>query len=241
MAKQVSGSLTSLKSVKHWFMVGKMPYWTLYKGQPQSKETNVATIAKNPDIEDLEESWQMLESLLEIYENGIFTILAKPKYEATAGLNKIVYSVGFNEDLGQNQNGINSLPIQYQNASGIGAIIEKELEKEKHLWNLEKKIEDMESSMNVKETFGNKIMGMLESNMPLLLENVIPMLLNKFMPVAKPGAIAGPKLESINQNENEIIASSLERIAVHFSLVEALPKLADFIESNPEMAKTFLK
>ncbi len=231
MAKQIAGAITNLENLKVWFMEGKFPFWTLYRGNPVTKATNEATVARNPDIDDMEESWTMLEKLLSSFENGVFTVYAKPKYDGNLG-NKTLFTTGI---VLEDNPGISGVGIK--GLSPYIGSIDQILEKEKKTWELERKVEDLETAMIGKQSIGDRIFGLLEANMEPIINNLLPMLLQKLSP--QPGTIGGPVKQPISSSENNV-EDALARIAVHFDLEDVLPKLATWIEKNPDMARNLL-
>lgn len=231
MAKQIVGAINNLENLKVWFMEGKYPFWTLYRGNPVTKATNEATVARNTDIEDMEEAWGLLERILSSFQNGVFTVFAKPRFDGNFG-NKTLFTTGIVLEDNPGIGGIGDKGL----SPYIGSI-DQILEKEKKTWELERKVEDLETAMIGKQSIGDRIFGLLEANMEPIINNLLPMLLQKLSP--QPGTIGGPVKQSIASSDNNV-EDALARIAVHFDLEDVLPKLATWIEKNPDMARNLL-
>lgn len=232
MARQIAGAITNLENLKVWFMEGKYPYWTLYRGNPVTKATNEATVARNTDIEDIEEAWGLLERILSSFTNGVFTVFAKPRFEGNVG-NKTLFTTGIVVEETTGINGVGDKSL----APYIGSI-DQILDKEKKTWELERKVEDLEAAMHGKQSVGDRIFGLLEANMEPIINNLLPLLLQKFSP--QPGTIGGPVKQMVDPGSENAIEDALSRISAHFDLNEVLPKLATWIEKNPQMAANLL-
>lgn len=242
MAKLSEGSVRTLENLEAWFKAPPLsPYFTIYNG------TSVRDrLAVNLDIKDIDEAWSQLEGYLTPIEDGVFKIFKTHEPKNPNGMS-IKYApgsanVGTPSVSGLPNNSIMGIS-EYDNR--IGSIIEKAVSVEKEKWEQNRKIEDLESMINAKQSIGDRVGAMIENSLPQLIDIVLPALVAKITGVTpQPGNIAGLQnnaAEPIHTDETDIINSALERIqAAGIDLVVVLPKLADMVEKNPTMIKGFL-
>lgn len=246
-------AITSLENLRQWWEVdNKSPYWTLYRGSRSSKGTDV--IARNDTLDDHETSWDMLEQMISInsQEGGEFTILRTDKPKGNFGPKVVVILSHAPAYQGApSVSGIPGLPFVAGSPQGIQAYIADEVKKERHSWELEKKVEDLEAAINAKQEgslFERAINKLIETDK---IGNLLEIIIAKAMgPTGAPQmshvAVSGmPGASQADTPTNQFqydtvrVANAMERIRVYFpDIHETLEKLANYIETNPEMAKT---
>lgn len=238
-------AMTSMESIRTWWEAdSERPYFSLYRGTRGTKPSDI--IIRNDTLDDLDAAWEMLEQMLTINsgEGGEFTILRTDKPKSNYGMKGVVVlsQVPATPAIA----GIPGMPFIGAGQS-IQAFIAGEIEKEREKWDLAKKVEDLEAAINAGqeggpiERFLNRLLDSPK------IDGILDVVLSKVLTPANtpqpshvavsgaPGAAASGQF----QYDTERIAASLERIRAHFPDIHGtLDRLADFIDRNPEMARS---
>lgn len=136
--------ITSLPSLRTWFLDNQKPYWTLYQNG-----ANRAIIARNETVEDLNQAWNVLETnVLAQAEGGTANVRVyvtdKPKHnhglETEARILPLVAQPG--------QVGIAGVPAGYVDESRVAGMLRDAEEK----WELKQKIKELEAERDNQPT-----------------------------------------------------------------------------------------
>lgn len=237
-------AMTSIEDLRTWWEAdNERPYFTLYRGTRATKASDI--IIRNDTIEDLEPAWDMLEQMLTINstEGGEFTILRADKPKSNYGMKGVV--VLSHARATPAVAGIPGMPF-IGAGQNIQSFIAGEIEKEREKWELSKKVDDLEAAINAKQE-GSLVERALNRVIDGdKLDALIGVLIDKFLSpkgahVPSHVAVSGAPGAAPDQfqYDTERIAAALERIRAHFPDVHGtLDRLADFIDRNPEMAKS---
>lgn len=237
-------AMTSMEAIRTWWEADReRPYFTLYRGARATKASDI--IVRNDTIEDLEPAWDMLEQMLTINssEGGEFTVLRTDKPKSNFGMKGVV--VLNHAHATPSVAGIPGMPF-IGAGQNIQSFIAGEIEKEREKWDLAKKVEDLEAAINAGqeggpiERFLNRLLDSPK------IDGILDVVLSKvFAPPsgAQPShvAVSGAPGAAADQfqYDTERVAAALERIRAHFPDIHGtMDRLADFIDRNPEMAKS---
>lgn len=226
MAK--NGVFTSIEDLKEWFdyTVQKTGTnnWILYHGHIMKSHNSTAKAAeqREGDLSD-DESFEILQRFIEAQSKagGTFTILIPE----------------------QNKTGSRTFLSINNNSPSMGGVygpdyVSKEIEQFKTQFMLQQEIEALRAQMNERQNPLEKIVEQLmESG---VVGQIIQGFAQKAMglPTVNGNGLSDTEYQSANVGG---IESSLQRIANVFPNLDiALKKLADFVESNPEMARQLL-
>lgn len=247
------GYISTYEDLEKWFMPMNHSGWSIYHGFQRGRLNNSNLYFKMDDTNiDVEASYEKMRELLEMSSNGQggqFTIYVP--YKSSNNGAKIYFSTATN------------LPGQSSQVSGIPGVygsIERILEKEKKMWELEATVEglleqkDQEKSMT--ERVIERVMDDLDVNQVAM---GIMGFLNKFIPQQTPITVQGTMSES-KQKENpeentgeehgfqydgKIVLPILDLIRRHFETNEefyqALDKMANMFAANPDFFKNQIK
>ena len=239
--------IATVEQLKSWFFLNKHPYWTLSYGQQKSTNNIVGS---NMELSDVNQAWEHLELFLEQLSDGKYHLEVKSSATTSRGCPGMVFQVG---DLASaSVTGIGGYPAAMPSASNAESVKLREEITELKLKLAEKdndrKLDELKREIvAVKEsnTFTERIMGVLESNAPVLIEKLFG---------SAPGAqvgIAGLGENSAELNrattDNTIDLNSLVNSA--YMIQEAIPqinvnevfnKLAEYCKGNPQQAVTMI-
>lgn len=238
-------AITNLDDLSKWWESDpERPYWTLYRGVRPSKQD---VIARNDTIEDLAGAWEVLQQMLFINSTGggEFLILRSDKPKGNYG-HKVVVVLNMSPQSAPGIGGMMSPTPFIGEQPAIQAVIEKEVEKAKHAWELERKVEDLEAAINA----GNEGTGLERVFNRIIdhpkIDTILEVLLVKLLG-PKPQthvAVSGvPTSEEEGfQYDTDRVINALEGIREHFPDIHSfLDRLAAYVQANPEMAKTIFK
>ena len=136
--------ITDLKSLKTWFIGLGYPKWNLYRGH-QERKNNSSMIYKQDDGSlAMDDSWELLRNMIEMNSvaGGQFTVYVPTVAGGNQGMSVLV---GINVPTASSRMGaaVSGIP-----AMGMipAAQAQKDLERERQIWEMEKRIEDMEAA-----------------------------------------------------------------------------------------------
>lgn len=248
--------LNGLENLEQWFKANELPFFTLYFGNPPSKNASRNVAFTNTEIEDLEAAWKLLEDFLKLYPLGSrFKLLAKKEALATTGA-YVLFSTGVSP-----QGAIGNLPGQatnlapsmgYVHVSEVNKRIEEALEKKE----LHDRINQLENQANAPSNLFDKCVETINSlgldvngiiTVLLMRLNVIPgQALQSAPPINGTPTTESPSLDtghSIDTEEEDPISLAINRVIDIYGedeTAQALTKLANFVEKNPQQAKLML-
>jgi len=238
--------ITTLPDLEDWFLALKNPYWTLYEGvQVQAGKT----IFRQDATDDMSESWEILQSTLSRYltTGGVFHIQVRKDEKSGTGFYTSIKLGGAQPAQVAGMNGFAGVGLY-----GISPDIEAKIrDDEREKLELRHEIEELKAAVNGKNGWIGELKDELLNN-----EHIAPVIAAV---IAKFAGVGGGQMASVGQPssdqhppaegddeffkvQNARTNAALEKISKRYSNYgDALAKLADFVEKNPEMADQFLK
>lgn len=237
-------ALTSIEAVRTWWEADdERPYFVLFRGSRSPKPVDI--IVRNDSIENAADAWDYLEQMLTINsgEGGDFTILRTDKPKSNYGHRAVVV---LNPSPQAAVSGLMPGMPFIGAGQNIQSYIAGEIEKEREKWDLAKKVEDLEAAINAGQEGGpieRFLNRLLESPK---IDGILDVVLSKVLTPAQahqPSHVAVSGAPGVPgdhfQYDTDRVAQALERIRAHFPDIHGtLERLADFIDRNPEMAKS---
>ncbi|MBX2927013.1 MAG: hypothetical protein KF852_04195 [Saprospiraceae bacterium] len=257
--------MTEFDALERWFAIGETPAWILFRGFSDSHSGRSNRIYSQTDTNmGKDESFALLRTL--ITDNsaggGDFTVFIQPK-TGTAGQSAHYRVLGIEtQTAGSRLGGFPGAPMVGYVAAGE---VQAKIDAEKRMWELERKLEDMEAAAAEEMSFGKVALGQLveDGTLSRVVESLAPAVgqvianfLSKLVPmpaqqatVAMSGfpAAAEEATDTVEEDQYDPIriAAVLNRLRPHFDSHEGLyvylEKVTDFFEKNPAMAKSFFK
>lgn len=238
--------ITSLPSLRTWFLDNQKPYFTLYQNG-----VSRAIIARNETIEDMSQAWNHLETnVLAQAEGGAANIRVyvteKPKHnhglETEARIPPLVGQPG--------AAGIAGLPVGYVDENKVAGMIKAEQEK----WKLEQRIKELEAdrdndTKDWTETMVNGIERIARTPLGAALVQKLlgtqppaPAYAGAMNGVPTPGTSA-PASEEDGEEYTDEFYSNIENTAALLGVDEVTlsRKLAALVAANPDTAKALLQ
>lgn len=255
----MKGYINSYDGLETWFRRIGSNRWNLYRGHVDKVSDNRSTIIYKLDSNevDLEESWRLLREMLEI--------------NSGAGGNFTVYVPGKAQNHGFSSffTAPNTLPARSAGIAGFegnaayGLIpqsdVDKLLAREKKVWELERRLEDMEAASGAQLSGFDRVVNNLleDGTLGAVIQQIagygLGILAAKLgVGAAAPAAVS---MSGFNQGDtaHDDEDDEIEREDYAIALVNRfrpffqgeqelrsfLEKVAAFFEKNPELAKNF--
>ncbi len=261
----MKGYINSYDGLETWFRRIGSNRWNLYRGHVDKVSDNRSTIIYKLDSNevDLEESWRLLREMLEI--------------NSGAGGNFTVYVPGKAQNHGFSSffTAPNTLPARSAGIAGFEgnaayglmqqSDVDKLLAREKKVWELERRLEDMEAASGAQLSGFDRVVNNLleDGTLGAVIQQIagygLGILAAKLgVGAAAPAAVS---MSGFNQDDTFDASEHLEKVAAyeeekedyaidlidrfrtHFQseqeLRSFLEKVAAFFEKNPELAKNF--
>lgn len=139
-------SITSLDDLQTWFTGLKHPRWNLYRGHQERKGHSTLIYKQTDESLDMATSWDTLRNMIEMNSGtgGQFTVYVPTVANGNQGMSVLV-SINM-----QQHSGRGTMPAVSGTGYGLGMIpvekVQEEIQKERKIWELEKRLEDMESA-----------------------------------------------------------------------------------------------
>lgn len=240
-------AILNIEDLRQWFFLNQKqgdpnPYFSVYRGT-EAKPDRV--VFRNEAASDPQEAWTMLHDVLEMHTQGggLFRIYITDRAKGNVGLTTIYRIPGAPQQM--MQNGMTNMAGIYGMHSSARELVESEVARERKMWELEKKIEDINREQE-------KSIGQMDS------------IIQEFLPVATELArVFGLKMMGIQpappqahqqvgnhhgddeQQEQgfdyDRIDPALDTLREVFPDTEsAMEKLAKWAAANPDMAKSML-
>lgn len=237
----MKAALRSIPDIREWFFQMKLPYWSLWNGHGKDLKDRAAY---NSVIQDLDESWEVLENTLnrKSPSGGRLTVFVTEKWGSSVGATEFIEFAnqisGIQSINSPGQFGIGGKSMEVYIAEQVDAKIES-IEKDRRIAELEAALKEKETGSGI-----NALLNRIGNNFPV--ETVLVDVINKFLginsTVPPATAINGtPERAELTQQQMDMINDALARINNHFEDVPGcLQKLATWIEKNPLMAKSLL-
>lgn len=260
--------MIGIDKLRFWFFDNGLPYYTVYNGNPTSKNQARAVATTNTEIDDVDQAWEKLESFLMLYPQGsTFKIFAKKEPLATTGAHTILKIIGQTQNVagisghaGQGMMGMYGHPgVGFMPVAEVEQKIQSALKEERlntKLENLQAQIDSpsstFEKCVSTINDLGLDVNGLL--TVVLMKLGVIPAMQQPTP--AMNGVPAAPTTENVDTAvPHETVVEDLETESEHpidnainrmmaqlgeAETIEALGKMASFVEKSPEYAKTLL-
>ena len=260
--------MTDFVALDRWFKIGETSAWILSRGfnEQHAGRSNRIYSQSNTDMSK-EESFALLQQLIEdnSASGGDFTVYVQPR-TGTVGQSAHYRVIGV-ETMPANSR-LAGLPggapmVGYVSAQELA----EKLASEKRMWELERKLEDMEAAAAESMPLAKAALGQIieDGTLSRVVEQLTPAVgqiianfLSKLIPTAPQATVAmsgfpaaaadGPGTDAAEEPEQYDpvrIAGVLNRLRPHFDSHEGLyvylEKVTDFFEKNPVMAKSFFK
>jgi len=244
--------------------------WNLYRGMAENfANRNTVLYKQQSDDLEREESWGLLRTLIEDNSGGggDFSVYFPPKGgHAKGGTDSMSFYFRVEAPAAA---GSRLAGVPYTASGQLSkADLQEAVEKERRLWELEKKLEDMELAQSGKANIGQMALSHMveDGTLSRVVEAMTPniagalvALLGKIFNVNTPAPAtvsvsgyppaadqeateAGPDAEYY---DNERVATFLNAIRPHFSSMEEmysfLDRVAAFFVKNPSMSKSFFQ
>jgi hypothetical protein len=243
------GYISNFEDLEYWFRAVESPKWNLYRGHHE-KMNNMHMIAKLDDEDvTVDESWEQLRRMIEINSKfgGTFTVYANN----TRNNRNQTAHVAINTP-GPAMAGLGGMPGMY-GGYGMGMIpaeeVENRIRKEREIWDLKSRIENMEAESESRVGFMEKVFEKVIQDIDFnnLGKALSAILMSRTAPAAVQAAQVNlqgvPEDQTNFEYATERIVPFLDRIRPHFSDDESfysfLDRVVDFFEKNPEMSKGF--
>lgn len=230
-------SLRSIQAVENWFRNAEKPFWTVWTG---FSKDNKDVAMRNNSIDDIDKSWELLNDLItsKTEGGGRITIFLSDKQSSSYGYTEYL------EIPGNTNSGISGVGNNQGFIGGVDAYINDKIA----LYDKDRQIEDLRAQLQEKQegSIWTKTLNKVFEEAPI--SELLLALMHKFIgPVPNAPINGAPRIQDdlqeqeLGEEDQERIRQALMRISVHFpNLADAIEKLADFVESNPAMAKSFL-
>lgn len=234
-------SLKSIESLKQWFTQAGRPYWTVWNGFLKKDQF---LVMRNHASDDMDTSWELLENIVrnKTQAGGRLTVFVSDKAASSSGFTEYLDIDGPMKT----QAGIAGVSSgSYVN--GIDSYINDKMA----LYDKDRRIQDLENELAAKEegTGINKILNRVLEEAPV--QEILLALLSKFMghqPAGNPAVNGAPRItddmeqEPLSETEQQRLHDAILRLSAHFpDIATAMEQLANFVDQNPAMAKSFFE
>lgn len=245
----------NLTAFKEKFNRYSHPYWKVYQGRRIGRQV----LEKNLDMENLDESWDMLEQIFSWYPTGTFTVLLLPSPSAKneTGVISVVQlgsgevagignATGATQPMNQWQQMFQMMAMMKQYATPDLTGIEARIEQKYKIQRLEEQLEHGEP-MSAKE----RMMESMADALPMAISGMfgIPMAPMAPPPTAQIG-VAGqketteqvaPKTEAKNRrypdlNRLAVFAGNMQQRYPKYYVNDLLDAFFKYATDNPAMA-----
>ena len=247
------GYIDNFEDLREWFFDNKMPRWVIAHGDIKHRQY----LADQEDgLMEMEDSWAKMEDVLtRIAKNGgTFTI--KVNKGGNGG-----YTVYFKMAQQGAENRVNGVQSGYPYVgANVDSYIREKLDSQLTIYDLKRKLEDAEMEKQAQSGFWDKIMDRLteSDNFDVLVEKAVNAIsgiamallmpkpagatvgISGFQPGATSQAPASDQVDDEMTEHAEAIGQALTRLQAQFpdtSIDVLLTKLANYVESNPSVAK----
>lgn len=243
--------ISNIDDLKTWFDLnqkqgGPNPYFTIWRGV-ESKNDRI--VFRNEEEGDPAAAWTMMEDVLEMHngQGGVFRVFICDKPKHNVG---ITTYYKFPSMYPQQQTGIGGMyPGMYGMYGNPREMVEIEVARERKVWELERKIEDMAAAQDAKV---GELDNMLQEFMPILkdLGHKFGMKIMGYGPPAPMAAHIPPPPQVTGDNATDLgegydydrLEPALDELRTVIPDVETnIEKLARWARENPEMARQLLQ
>lgn len=242
-------AVQNLDDLKNWFFLNQKqgdpnPYFSIYRGTEQKPDR---LVFRNESVSERDQAWTMLEDILEMHtqNGGLFRIYITDRPKGNVGLHTIYRIPGAmlaNQPQPGNMSGIYGL------YSSPRELVEAEVAKEKKMWQLEQRIEEMK---NAQEASVGQMDNIIQEFLPVAKE--LARVFGLKMMGIQPGAQMPPQMGNHYEDDNpdtnaaeaqydyDRIDPALDRLSRVFpNIEETMEKLAAWATANPDLAKSML-
>ena len=241
--------MTDLEAVQTWFSGVGNPLWNLYRGHLDKMHGSKLIYRQTDDTVDLAESWSTLRSMIESNSanGGQFTIYVPTNANGNQGVS---IHVGLNMEQYQGTQNRNTGIAGPGYALGMipAAQLEKELSTQRYIWDLERRLEDVEAGQEA----GLGITDILKDQLRQIDLSPLIAGLGQFLAAKSvPGGVqlqghpadfqAPEETESEPAYDGSRLVPALNMIRPHFETDDEfynfLDKVAQMFVANPAMFK----
>lgn len=207
-------------------------------------EKDMFLVMRNHASDDMDTSWQLLENIVrnKTEAGGRLTVFVSDKAASSSGFTEYLDIDG---------------PMKNQAAisgTGSGAYvngIDSYIADKIALYDKDRRIKDLENELAAKEEGSgiNKIFNRVLEEAPV--QEILLALVSKFLgaqPAMNPPVNGTPRItddmeeEQLSDTEQARLHDAILRLSVHFpDIATAMEQLANFVEANPTMAKSFFE
>lgn len=241
-------TLRSLEDLREWFLEQDCPIWTVYFGETKGRHR--MTEQNNKDL-SVEESWEILaNNLYRLTGKGKICVAVNVKGATNrSGDHEAVYE--FNEML-NGRPGIAGIGGQgsFIGSTEVESYVQREVEREREKWEMERRIEALEADQQANTPLIDRLLEENFDQVAGIATQLIQGLIQKKPPAtvagfqqSGPQPSGGDRQAPESQEEaSERISEALQRLSATFpDVLELLEGLADFVEAQPELAKTLFE
>lgn len=238
-------AITSIEDLRTWFEANqkgeKRPFFTIYRGTEQKTDR---MIFRNETEGEPDAAWHMMEEMLEMQsgQNAVFRVFITPQSKGNMGTHTL-YRIANGAVNNPGIAGIGNYGIY----GSLGEMVKAEVEKERKMWELERRLEDMQAAQDAKV---GQMESFLEDFKPVLIEwgrmFGARMLGGGGNAAPTPPPMAGNHIqdagEDLPEYDYDRIDPALDNLRRVFPDPEtALEKMSKWATENPEMAKQLLQ
>lgn len=239
--------ISNIDDLKKWYDLNQLqaeskPYFTIWRG-PESKADRI--VFRNSEISDTDAAWNAMEEILEMHteQGGLFRIFITNKPAFNVGITTLYKVANPYQQLGG-----------HAGIQGFGAgrmysteEMEKELNRERRMWDLEKRIERMSEEAQAKVGEMEDMMGEF---MPIIkdLAHKFGMKMMGYGPQQAPANVApmaGHHADNTDPQEGfdyERLEPALDNLRTVFPDTETtIERLARWAQQNPAMAQQLMQ
>lgn len=237
--------ITNMEDLHAWFEANqkgeKRPYFTIYRGTEQKPDRMVF---RNETEGETDAAWDMMENMLEMQSghNSLFRVFITTVPKGNVGMSTL-FRVANGAVSNAGVAGIGSFGIY----GSLGEMVRSEVDKERKMWELERRLEDMQAAQDAKV---GQMESFLEDFKPVLVEwgrmLGARMLGGNGAAPHVPPPMAGNHIQDAGDDLPEYdydrIDPALDKLRRVFPDPEtALEKMSKWATENPEMAKQLLQ
>jgi len=251
-------TIKSLEDLREWFFdkkalsekgVEPSAVWSIHYGETKTRHRLAEQ--NNADME-FEDSWDILEkNLLRLNGRGKVCISMNVfNNKNQMGAHEAIYEYGPYQETGRA--GINGIGGSYIGAPEVEAYVQKEIQREREKWEQDQRIAALEAELHentplmdrlLEENF-DQVAGIATQLLQGLIQKKPAVAVSGFEQKSSPeaGEKESPAAPTTQAEAADRINKALNRLSFTFpNVIELLEGLADFVESQPDLAKSLFE